>query len=214
MIDDACRQQAAEQVGGDVAGDVGGEGAGRVGCARMLAEIGERQRESGRHAKSLHDAQQGEDRQGRHGGQKQRRQRQQREAGQDAKPPIDRAAEQSDCKATDRHADGAGIDGESHGGGRYAIGSGERRQDGLRREQIDDSQKGGQADRERAQGSRHVAVLSDYMLWSLGSCRMSNDNSTTGVLPALFHQCDVACVSRATSPALCRIGTAQLLAFS
>ena len=120
-----------------------------------------------------------------------------------------------DRQAADRHADGAGIDGKTHGRRRHAIGRGERRQDGLRREQIDDGQKGGEADRERAQDTRHgLDSFRHYMLWSLGSCWMSNDSSTTGALPLFFHQCDVACVSRATSPALCRIGTAQLLAFS
>ena len=58
MVGDAGRHQAAEQVAGDVAGDVGGERAGGVGCAAVLAEIGERQREGGRHAQALHDAQQ------------------------------------------------------------------------------------------------------------------------------------------------------------
>ena len=214
VIDDAGGQQAAEQVGGDVAGDIGGECAGGVGGRRVLAKVGERERKGRRHAKPLDDAQGGEDRQRRHAGQQQGRQGEDRQAEEDAAAAIERAAEQADRKPADRHADRAGVDGKAHGSGRAAIGSSERRQDGLRREQIDDGQKGGQADRERAQGTRHVTDLSGYMLWSLGSCRMSNDSSTTGVLPALFHQCDVACVSRATSPALCRIGTAQLLAFS
>ncbi len=46
------------------------------------------------------------------------------------------------------------------------------------------------------------------------SCRTSAESSTTVSLPVFFHQWAVALVSRATSPALCTIGTAQLLAYS
>ena len=153
MVDQARSHQAAEQVGGDVAGDVGGKGAGGVGGTGVLAEIGKRQREGGRHAKALQDAQQGEQRQVRHGRQQRRRDRQQRQAEQDAAPAIEPAAEQGNGQAADRHADGAGVDGEAHGRRRHPVGGGERRQDGLRREQIDDGEKGGDADRERAQGT-------------------------------------------------------------
>jgi len=54
----------------------------------------------------------------------------------------------------------------------------------------------------------------NHILWSLSSCCTSADKSITGEWLLFFHQCDMALVSRATSPALCTIGTAQLLAYS
>src|SRR5690349_14364518 len=52
-----------------------------------------------------------------------------------------------------------------------------------------------------------------HILRSLGSCRMSNDSNMTGLPVVFFHQCAVPRVSRATSPALCTIGTEQLLLY-
>ena len=49
----SCRNQATDQIASYIAGDVGGEGAACVGHAALLAEIGERQREGGGHAKAL-----------------------------------------------------------------------------------------------------------------------------------------------------------------
>ena len=54
----------------------------------------------------------------------------------------------------------------------------------------------------------------DHMFLSDLSCRMSAESSTTVLSPVFFHQCEVACVSRATSPALCTIGTEHVLAYS
>lgn len=180
MVDHAGGQQAAEQIGGDVARDVGGKGAGGIGGAGVLAEVGERQREGRRHAEALDDAQQGEERQARHGGEQRGRQRQDREAEQDAAAPVDRATEQGDAEAAQRHADGGGVDREAHGGRRHAIGRGERRQDGLRREQIDDGEERGQPDRERAQDTRHVLAPSITCCgrWGRAGCR------TTAAPPA------------------------------
>src|SRR5260370_20790343 len=54
------------------------------------------------------------------------------------------------------------------------------------------------------------------MCWSfmLSTGKRSTEISTTGVPPLFCHQCDVPFFSGATSPALCTIGTAQLLAYS
>src|SRR5713101_935148 len=68
---------------------------------------------------------------------------------------------------------------------------------------------------------RHLNVVSrlpsrdgDHMFLSDLSCRMSADSSTTVLSPLFFHQCEVVWISRATSPALCTIGTEQVLAYS
>ena len=53
-----------------------------------------------------------------------------------------------------------------------------------------------------------------HMLWSLASCSRSAERSTAVSLPVFLHQCAVTWVSRATSPLLWTIGTAQLLAYS
>ena len=64
---------------------------------------------------------------------------------------VDALAEQGDHQAGDRHAHGAGIDGKAHRRRRDVVGARQRRKDRLRREQVDDRQKGGQADYDRAQ---------------------------------------------------------------
>ena len=79
------------------------------------------------------------------------RDREKRQADQDAEPAVDALAEEGDGKSGNRHADGAGIDGKAHGGRRDVIGARQGRKDRLRREQIDDREKGGQADHDRAQ---------------------------------------------------------------
>jgi hypothetical protein len=59
----ACQSgshHAPDQVACHVAGDIGGERPGGFGSTACLAEIGERQRERGRHAEALRDSQQGE----------------------------------------------------------------------------------------------------------------------------------------------------------
>src|SRR5260370_2940511 len=68
---------------------------------------------------------------------------------------------------------------------------------------------------------RHLNVVSrlpsrdgDHMFLSDLSCRMSADSSTTVLSPLFFHQCEVVWISRAPSPALCTIGTEQVLAYS
>ena len=146
MVGDAGGDQPPDQIAGDVAGDIGGEGASRIGGGIVLAEIGQRQREGRRHAQSLRYAQQ------REGGEV-RRMREQRgrdgeedEADQDALPAIDLAAEIADGQAGKGHAQGAGIDGKAHLRRRHAVMLGERGKDGLRGEEIDDGEEGGQGD--------------------------------------------------------------------
>ena len=151
MVHERGRHQAAEQVARDVAGDIGGERACRVRRAAAFGQIRQREREGRRHAQPLRDAQEGK----RHqiGGyrEQQRRDREQGQTGQDAAPTIDAMAEECDGQAGDRHAEGACVDRETDGGGSDLIRLGERRQDGLRREQVDDREKCGQPDDERAQ---------------------------------------------------------------
>src|SRR4029453_2889580 len=53
-----------------------------------------------------------------------------------------------------------------------------------------------------------------YIVWSFGSLIRSAESSTTVLSPVFFHQCETSLVSETTSPALCTIGTAQLLAYS
>ena len=56
-----------------------------------------------------------------------------------------------------------------------------------------------------------------YIMWSsifAATGNRSTEISTAVALPVFFHQCDVPFFSGAMSPALCTIGTAQLLAYS
>jgi hypothetical protein len=53
-----------------------------------------------------------------------------------------------------------------------------------------------------------------HMSFSFGFFARSTESSTTVLSPVFFHQCETSLVSGITSPALCTIGTAQLLAYS
>src|ERR1700752_3285869 len=64
------------------------------------------------------------------------------------------------------------------------------------------------------QARNHEPAESGYMLLSALSCRISAEINTAFSLPVFFHQWAVVWVSGATSPALCTIGTAQVLAYS
>ena len=151
VVGDPGRDQAADEIARDIAGDVGGERAAGVHGAALLAQIGQHEREGGRHAQPLRDPQHreggqvGRDRQQRGGD------RQQRQADQDAQPAIDPLGEQGDCEPGHRHAHRAGIDREAHGRRRHVVGPRQRRKDRLRREQVDDREKGRQSDHDRAQ---------------------------------------------------------------
>ena len=74
------------------------------------------------------------------------------EADQDAFPAIDLATEIADGQTGKGHAQGAGIDGKAHLRRRHAVMLGQRGKDGLRGEQIDDREEGGQRDDEIAEG--------------------------------------------------------------
>ncbi len=151
MVGDGRRDQPPDQVAGDVAGDVGGKRARRVGRAVMLAEIGKREGEGSRHAQPLRHAKQGE------GGEVRRMSEQSggncehEEAEQDALSPVDLAAEITDGEPRHRHAHGAGIDGKSHRGGADAVMLGERGENGLGGEQVDDGQEGSERDDDEAE---------------------------------------------------------------
>ena len=58
--------------------------------------------------------------------------------------------------------------------------------------------------------SRYTALSASHT--SVGS--RSTEMSTAGAVPVFFHQCLVPMNSRATSPALCRMGTEHLLLYS
>ena len=76
-----------------------------------------------------------------------------------------------------------------------------------RRKRVDVTSFGGRrASHPRGEGS--------YIVWSVGSFSRSAESSTTVLSPRFFHQCEMPLVSATTSPALCAIGTAQLLAYS
>ena len=151
MIGHARRDQAPDEVARHVAGDVGGEGAGRIGGAVMLAKISEREREGRRHAQSLRYAQQRERGEVRRMREQRGRDGEHDEADQDAFPAIDLATEIADGQARKGHAQRAGIDGKAHLRRRHAVMLGERGKDGLRGEQIDDGEEGGQRDDEEAE---------------------------------------------------------------
>ncbi|MGY2934240.1 hypothetical protein ACVWZ6_003842 [Bradyrhizobium sp. GM6.1] len=116
----------------------------------MLAEMSQCQREGGCHAEALRDPQAGEDGKIGRSRQQARRNREQGQAEQDAGPPVDVRAEKADDEACDGHAEGAGIDGKAHRRRCDAVMARQRRQDRLRREQVDDSEEGSEADHERA----------------------------------------------------------------
>src|SRR5438309_11718778 len=63
---------------------------------------------------------------------------------------------------------------------------------------------------------RTLALASYIMCWSFmfSTGKRSTEIRTAVALPVFCHQCDVPFFSDATSPALCMIGTAQLLAYS
>ena len=174
-------------------------------------------------------------------------------------PAIDAPAEVRDRQARDRHAHRARVHRESHRGRRHVVGAGERRQDRLRREEIDHREKRGDADDERTQqragrvavrgrmrggefvaGADHdrsdpVAVRRrtrrrpskppasrhngfpplHHVVVHLGVYREQVDGNqhrrrVAGVLPPVRR----ALLLGRDSPALCTIGTAQLLAYS
>jgi hypothetical protein len=81
---------------------------------------------------------------------------------EDALAPVDLTAEIADREAGKGHAERAGIDGKSHGRRADAVMLGKRGEDGLRREQIDDGQKGRKRDDDEAeQGAGGMLVLLD-----------------------------------------------------
>ena len=122
VVGDRGRNQAADEIAGDIAGDIGGEGATGVGCAAFLAEISQRERKGGRHAKALHDPQHSECGQIRRNREQRGRDREDRQTDQNAKPAVDALAEQGDDQSGNCHAHGARIDGKAHGRRRDAIG--------------------------------------------------------------------------------------------
>ncbi len=142
--------ESPDEVARDVTGDVGGRSGGRVDRTRMLAEIGERQREGGRHAEPLDDAQRGENGEVGRNGEQSGRKCENDEADQDAEPLVDPPAEDRDDQAGDRHSERAGVDRGTHGGRADPVGARQRRQDGLGREQIDDGEKRGERDHQKA----------------------------------------------------------------
>jgi hypothetical protein len=85
------------------------------------------------------------------------------QADQDAKPAVDAFAEQGDNQAGNCHAHGARIHRKAHGRRCDLIGPRQRRKNRLRRKQIDDCEKRGQADYDRAQ--QHHARVTLHPHW-------------------------------------------------
>ena len=150
-VDDRGRNQPPDQVARDVAGDIGRERAAGIHRTALFAEIGQRQRKRRCHAEALRNAQHGEDGQIRRARQQRRGDREQDQAQENAEPPVDMRAEEADDEAGNRHAERAGVDRKAHRRGRYVVMPGQRGQDRLGREQVDDGQEGREADDERAQ---------------------------------------------------------------
>ena len=150
MIGEPRRQEAPEQVAGDVAGDIGRKRPGGVGHAAMLAEVCEGQRESRGHAQPLPDPQRRKGGEVRRDREERRRQRQHGEGDEDAAPSVDGAAEVGHSEPRDRHAHRCGVDGETHGSRGHPIGFRQRRQDRLGAEQVDDGEERNEADEQRA----------------------------------------------------------------
>ena len=74
------------------------------------------------------------------------------QADPNAVAAIEIAGKQSHHEACDGHAEGAGVDGKAHGGTADAEPGDQRRQDGLRGEQVDKRQEGDQRDEAEAPG--------------------------------------------------------------
>ncbi len=157
MVGDARRDQPADQIAGDVAGDVGGEGRGGIGGAVVLAEISEGEGEGGGHAQALHHPKRGEHRKIWRKGEERGRDREQHQADEDAEPPVDGARVVADREAGDEHAEGGGIGGKAHLARGDAVMGGQRRQNGLGGEQVDEAQERRERNDDRAQeGSRRA----------------------------------------------------------
>ena len=144
MIGHRRGDEPSDEIAGDIAGDVGGRSRGGVDRTRMFAEIGERQREGGRHAQALDDAQRREHGEVGRAREQRGRNRENDETDQNAEPLVDLFAEDRDDEPGDRHSERAGIDCRTHRGRADPVGARQRRQDGLGREQVDDGEKRGE----------------------------------------------------------------------
>ena len=177
MVGDPSGDQAADQIARDIAGDVSGERAAGVHGAALLAQIGEHEGEGGRHAQSLRDPQRREDGQVGRDRQQRRRDRQQCQAHQDAQAAIDALRKQGNRETGHRHTHCAGIDREAHGRRRHIVGAGERRQDRLRREQVDHREKGRQSDHDRAQQHSGGVAVHVHRRRIHDGCSLRHDDS-------------------------------------
>ncbi len=164
MVDDGRGDKTADEIARHVPGDVGGEGACRLRAAQALAHMGERQAEGGRHAEALDHAQRRKHREIGRERQQRRRDREQSKAYENAAAAVDVAAEQRDAEAGGGHAEGAGIDGEPHRGRRHLVVGGERGEQRLGGEEVDDGEERRQADHgiaaDRARGRMVLEALS------------------------------------------------------
>jgi hypothetical protein len=181
VVGDRCREQAADEVAGDVASDVGGERAAGIGVAALFPEIRQGQRECRGHAEALADAQQHEHRQVRRDREQCRRDRERDQAQQNAHATVDSYANQRYHQSGDGHPDCARVDRKTHCGRRHPVGARERWKNGLGREQVDHGEKRREADDDGSQQtprrmSVHLhgaasIVVADGLMVDHPSCR-------------------------------------------
>ena len=117
----------------------------------MFGQVGDGQGEGGRHAKTLRHAQQRENGEVMRHRQKGCGNRKDGQADPYAVAAVDVASEQRDHDARDRHAKRAGIDREAHRRAPDAEFPDQRRQNGLRRKQVDKRQECDERDQAETQ---------------------------------------------------------------
>ncbi len=165
IVHDGGGNQPADQVARNIAGDIGRERAAGVHRTALFAEIGQRQRKGRRHAQALDNTKHREHGQVRRDGQQGGWNSEKGKAEENAEPAIDVLAQEPHDESGYRHSHRAGIDSKSHRGRGHIVMPGQRRQNGLRCKQVDDGQKGHQAD---DQGSQHHTRRMAVHLHSLG----------------------------------------------
>ena len=156
MIHRCGCHQAADQIARDVAGDIGGKGARRLRGAALLCEVRERERECGRHKQALQHAQSRKAAESWRVREEDSRNCERREGEHHALAALDVAAVEGDTEAADRHPQRRRVNRKPHRRRAYAVRRGERGQDRLRREEIDQREERRRGDQRCAGGDAHV----------------------------------------------------------
>ncbi len=142
-------KHAAEEIARHVARHIGSERPGSPLGRQVLPEIGDGECEGCRHEDALCHAKKREEGDGIGEGEHGRRHGERSQADPDAASPVDRSAEERNGNAGDGHAEGAGVDGEAHRPPAHLELRYQRRQDGLRGEEVDQCQEGDEPDDSR-----------------------------------------------------------------